>query len=64
VPNLRFAVYGHSEFLKFLQNKDFVYDVTEEISKDTLLEDIEDEWFWEEWGKNGRAQLDSGSNDG
>jgi len=61
LPNLRFAVYGHSEFLKFLQNKDFAYEVTEEIRKDTLLEDIEDEWFWEEWGKIGSSPLESDS---
>lgn len=48
LPNLRFAVYGHSAFLKFLQNKDFAYDFTEEIRKDHLLEDIEDEWHFEE----------------
>jgi hypothetical protein len=51
LPSLRFSVYGHAEFLKYLKNKDFAFDFTEEIRKDTLLEDIEDEWFFEEWGK-------------
>ncbi len=63
LPNLRFAVYGHSAFLKFLQNNDFAYDVTEEIRKDTLLEDIEDEWFFEEWGKGIHLEFDDGSSE-
>jgi len=63
LPNLRFAVYGHTEFLKYLKNKDFAYDVTEEIRKDTLLEDIEDEWFWEEWGKGIHLEFDGDSSE-
>ena len=63
LPNLRFAVYGHSEFLKFLQNKDFAYDVTEEIRNDTLLEDIEDECFFENWGKEAFDKSNSTEDD-
>jgi hypothetical protein len=63
LPNLRFAVFGHSEFLKFLQNKDFAYGVTEEIRKDTLLEDIEDEWHWEEWGEGIHFEFDDDSSE-
>ncbi len=63
LPNLRFAVYVHTEFLKYVKNKDFAFDVTEEIRKDTLLEDIEDEWYWEEWRKNAFDKLQSDSNE-
>lgn len=63
LPNLRFAVYGHTEFLKYLQNKDFAFDVTEEIRKDTLLEDIEDEWFFENWGKGIHLEFDGDSSE-
>ena len=63
LPNLRFSVYGHSEFIKFLKNSEFAYDVTEEIRKDTLLEDIEDEWHWEEWEKGIHLEFDGDSSD-
>jgi hypothetical protein len=63
LPNLRFAVYGHSEFLKFLQNMELAYEATEEIRKDTLLEDIEDEWHWEEWGKGIHFEFDDDSSE-
>jgi len=48
LPNLRFSVYGHTEFLKCIHNMDLAYKVTEEIRRDRLLEDIEDEWYWED----------------
>jgi hypothetical protein len=52
LPNLRFSVYGHTELLKFIQNLDKAYYKTEAIQKDTVLEDIEDEWFLDEFWNN------------
>lgn len=57
MPNLRFAVYGHAEYLQFLKNKDFSYTLTEEIRNDTLCEDIESEWIREEWRKGAQNHL-------
>lgn len=52
LPNLRFSVYGHTELLKYIQNLDKAYYKTEAIQKDTVLEDIEDEWFLDEFWNN------------
>ena len=63
LPNLRFSVNGHSEFFKFIKNCEFAYGVTEEIRKDTLLEEIEYEWHWEEWEKEAFDKSNSTEDD-
>ncbi len=47
-PNLRFSVYGHQEFLKFINNVEEAYIKTEKIRSDYTLEDIEIEWAYED----------------
>lgn len=62
LPNLRFSIYGHQAFLKFIHNLSMVYNRTEEIRNERLLNDIEDEWFWEEGNIFGSADESDSNN--
>jgi len=48
LPKLRFSGYGHTEFLTFGSRLELAFQKTEEIRKETLFDDIELEWYWED----------------